>query len=131
MLTILKLNQQRVVKLKCSIDQTKMLNFLPLYPTKCCYWKVFSLIFNNISEQNSLNKFVINNVNRLNHSSLMNNTVTNKIKHFPQLFQSSGAKYPYPHSHTPICKNKEYIYCLKIIESGSTWQISRLPTPSV
>ena len=55
--------------------------FLPLY-----YYKVLSPIFKNISEQIWLDKSVFNNVNRLNHSSPMSNTVTNKIKHFPQFF---------------------------------------------
>ena len=29
---------------------------------------------------------MLNNINRLHHSSTINNIVTNKIKHFPQLF---------------------------------------------
>ena len=60
--------------------------FFPLYPTKSYCWKVFSTISNKISERNCLDRPDFDNVNRLNHSSLMNNTVTNKIKHFPQLF---------------------------------------------
>ena len=39
----------------------------------------------NISEQNCLDKTVFNNVNRLDHSSPISNTVTSKIKYFPQL----------------------------------------------
>ena len=34
----------------------------------------------------SFNKPMLHNVNRLNHSSLLNNTVTNKIKNFHRLF---------------------------------------------
>ena len=37
-------------------------------------------------EEICLFKPVSNNLNKLNHSSPMNNTVTNKIKHFTQLF---------------------------------------------
>ena len=50
-------------------------------------------IFNNISEQNYHDKPVCNNVNKLNHSSPMNNTATSKIKHFPQLHLQAH-KYP-------------------------------------
>ena len=39
--------------------------FMPLYPTKSDYWKLFSTIFNNISEQNCLDKTVFNSVNKL------------------------------------------------------------------
>ena len=60
--------------------------FLLLYPTKSYYWKVFSPIFNIIWEQNCLDKPMFINVNKLNHSSPMNNIVTKKIKHFLQLF---------------------------------------------
>ena len=63
--------------------------FLALYPTKFFHWKVFFLTFSNISEKNCLDNSVFNNVNRLDHSSLMNNTVANKTKHFPQLFSLS------------------------------------------
>ena len=37
-------------------------------------------------EQNCPDKLVFNDVNRLNHSSKINSTVSNKIKRFPQLF---------------------------------------------
>ena len=67
--------------------------FLPLCPTKYYYYKVFLPIFNNISEQNYLNKPMFNNVNRLNHSSLLNNTVPSKIKNFHRLFDL-GPKMP-------------------------------------
>ena len=69
----------------------KMFNFPILSPifslstTKSYYWKVFLPICNNFLEKNYLDKPVFNNVTKLNHSSLINNTVTNKIKHFPQL----------------------------------------------
>ena len=39
----------------------------------------------HISEQNYLDKPGFNDVNRCNHSFPMNNTVTIKIKHVPQL----------------------------------------------
>ena len=64
----------------------KFSNFLPLSPTKCCYWNVFFPICNNFSEQNCLDKPVFNSARRINHSFSMNNTVTNKIRHFLQLF---------------------------------------------
>ena len=35
--------------------------------------------------------------------------------------------YPTPLPPYPLRKNEQFIYCLKIIESGNTWQISRLP----
>ena len=60
--------------------------FLPLCPTKFYYWKVFSPNFNNISEQDCTDKSVFSWVKRLNYSSPINNTITNKIKHFPQLY---------------------------------------------
>ena len=60
---------------------------------KFYYWKVFSTILNNISQQNCLYKLVFNNVNRLNYSSSMNNTDTSKIKHFPKL-SVSGPQIP-------------------------------------
>ena len=61
-------------------------NSLPLSPAKFYYYNVFLHICYNFSEQNCLDKPVFNNVSRLNHSSPMNNTGTNKIKRFPQLF---------------------------------------------
>ena len=56
------------------------------FPTKSYYWNLFLPIFNNFFVQYCLDKPVFNNVSRLNHSSLMNITVTNKIKHFPRVF---------------------------------------------
>ena len=47
---------------------------------------IFLSICNNFSEQSCLDKPVFNNVSRLNHSSPVNNSVTSKINHFPQLF---------------------------------------------
>ena len=55
-----------------SSDEGKRLYFIKTIFIKNHYWKVFSPILNNISEQN--------------HYFRMNSTVTNKIKHFPQLF---------------------------------------------
>ena len=61
-------------------------NSLPISPKKS-YWNVvLPICNNNVSEQNCLDKSVFSNVSRVNHSSPMNNTVTNKIKHIPQLF---------------------------------------------
>ena len=74
--------QQRAVKLTCSIDKKDKLHKILLsstLPNKSYYWKIFSPIFNKILEQNCPDKPVFNNVNRLNHSSPMNNTITNKI----------------------------------------------------
>lgn len=59
---------------------------MPEYPTKLHYWKVFLPICDNISEQNCLDKLVYDNLSGFNYFSLRNNTVTNKIKHFHQLF---------------------------------------------
>lgn len=61
-------------------------NFLPISETKSFNWKVFSPTYNNFAEQNCFDKSVFNNVSRLNHSSPINNTVTNEIKRFPKLF---------------------------------------------
>ena len=61
-------------------------NFCHFTQTNSYHWKVFLPIWNNISEQNCLDKPVFDIVNRLYHSSPMNNTLTNKIKHFLQLF---------------------------------------------
>ena len=60
-------------------------NSLPLSPTRSYYWNVLLPIYNNVSEQNYLDKPVFNNVSSLNHSSPMNNTAIKKNKHFPQL----------------------------------------------
>ena len=38
--------------------------------------------YNNVSEQNYFDKPVFNSIRRLNHSSPMNNAVTNKTRHF-------------------------------------------------
>ena len=79
--------KQRRVTLKCSIDKrTILLQSLLISPTKSYYWNVFLPICNNVLEQNCLEKPVFNKVSGLNHSSLENNIVTYKIKHFPQLF---------------------------------------------
>ena len=68
------------VKLKYSIDKrTIALPFFAIFQTKSYHWKIFLHICNNISEENGTDKPALNNVNRLNHSSPMNNTVTNKI----------------------------------------------------
>ena len=57
------------------------------WKTIFCHFTQHNLtIFNNISKENCLEKPGFNNVNRPNYSSPMNKTVTNKIKHFPQLF---------------------------------------------
>ena len=63
--------------------------FSATYPAKCFYWKVFFYTFSNISEKNCLDNSVFNNLNRLDHSSPINNTVANKTKHLPQLFSLS------------------------------------------
>ena len=60
--------------------------FSIIYPSKYYCSKVFLSIFNNISEQNCLDELGFNKVNRVNHSSTINNAVTNKIKHFRQSF---------------------------------------------
>ena len=80
---------RRRIKLRHSIDKKTILHkilFSIIYPSKYYCSKVFLSIFNNISEQNCLDELGFNKVNRVNHSSTINNTVTNKIKHFRQSF---------------------------------------------
>ena len=48
-------------------------NFLPLSPTKSYYWNLKTKL---------LDIPVFNNERRLNHSSPMNNAVTDKMNHF-------------------------------------------------
>ena len=59
---------------------------MSLSPTKSYYWSLFLPVYSNFSEQNCLGKLAFNKVSKLNHFSPMNNTVSNKIKYFPQLF---------------------------------------------
>ena len=61
-------------------------NSLLLSSAKSYYCNAFLRIYDNFLEQNCLDKPVFNNVSRHNHSSLMHNTVTNKIKRFSRLF---------------------------------------------
>ena len=69
--------KQRRVKPKCSLDKkTRILQIL---------YQFFLLICNNFKEEICLSKPVFNNTSRRNHSSLINNTVTKKIKYFPEL----------------------------------------------
>ena len=63
-----------------------LLLFLPLSPSKSGYWNVFLRICNRFSEKNCLDEPVFNKASRRNHSSSMNNIITNKTKHFPELF---------------------------------------------
>ena len=78
--------QTKTSQTKYSIEKRLILHkglFLPLYPKKKNFFcEVFSPTFNNILEYNCLDNSEFNKVNRLNHSSPMNNT-TNKFKHFP------------------------------------------------
>ena len=55
-------------------------------PIKSYYWNVFPPVCNNFPERNCLNKPFFNNISKINHFSPVNNTVTNKITHLPQLF---------------------------------------------
>ena len=97
---ILKLSSKKEEsKYKCSLDKrTMILQFLPLSPTKFCYLTVFLPIYNNFLERNCLDKPALNNISIINHSSSMNNTVTNKTKLFPQLF-ASGPQIALKKSH--------------------------------
>ena len=61
-------------------------NSLSLSPATSNYWNVLLRICNNFLEQNFLDKPTFNNVSWLNYSSPLNNNVTNKTKHLPQLF---------------------------------------------
>ena len=58
-------------------------NFLPLTATKSYYWNVLFYLSAIISENKLLDIPVFNNERRLNHSSPMNNAVTDKMNHFP------------------------------------------------
>ena len=80
--------QQRVVKLKLLISKRTMLLqfFTTSLTTKSFYWNVMSQFYYYSYYLNCLDKHVFDNVNRIKHSSPMNNTVINKIKHFSQLF---------------------------------------------
>ena len=73
-----------------------------------------------ITSQNkiALIKLIFNSVSRLNQSSLINNTVTNKIKHFPQLFalgkEIAKRKWHYFFSWSVItAKLDHYVYKYK------------------
>ena len=78
--------QQRGIKPKFSIDiGLYFFNSLPLSPTKSYYSNVFLPLCNNFSEQDCLHKPAADSVSRFNHSFQVNNTVGNKIEHFPQL----------------------------------------------
>ena len=61
-------------------------NSLSFSPATSYYCNVLLRICNNFSEQNCLDKPFFNNGSRLDHSSPLNNSVTHKMKHFPQLF---------------------------------------------
>ena len=59
---------------------------LQFFGTKPYYWNIFLPICNNFSEQNCLDKPFFNSVSIPKHISLMSNTFTSKVKHFPELF---------------------------------------------
>ena len=108
--------------MKSSIDnRTMLLQFLPLSSTKSCYGNVFLPIYNDSSEQNPLGKPAFNNVSRLNLSSLMNNSVKSKIKHFIKLFVlgpqiALKRKCHYFLSWQTITASEDiYLYNIKII----------------
>ena len=74
--------QQRGFKLKCLIGKKAILHkrLSATLPNKISLLESSFTFFNNISEQNCLDKPVFVNVNGLNHSSRINKTVRNKIK---------------------------------------------------
>ena len=86
-MTVLE-NQKKKKKKKKKKKELYLSNCLSLSPTKPYYWNVFLPICNNFSELNCLDKPVFDNVRTFDHTSFINNTVTNKIKHFPHLFTS-------------------------------------------
>ena len=63
-----------------------LLQFFVTFSNKILLLNVFLPISNSFLGQNYLDKTVFDNVNRVNHSSPMNNTLRNKTKHLPQLF---------------------------------------------
>ena len=76
--------QQRRVKSKCSIDKIKILPILYQFHHKNLYVDMYFYLSAIIFRK----KFAIVNlflISRRNHSSLINNIVTKKIKYFPQL----------------------------------------------
>ena len=78
--------QQRRVTLKYSIDEKSvLLQFFATFSSKTLLLKCFLTVCNKFSDQNCLDKSVLINVSRFNHTSLMNNVVANKIRHLPQL----------------------------------------------
>ena len=87
MLKILKIKfKKRRVKSKCSIDKKiKILPILYQFHHKNLYVDMYFYLSAIIFRK----KFAIVNlflISRRNHSSLINNIVTKKIKYFPQLF---------------------------------------------
>ena len=91
-----KIYQKSGVKPKCSIDKKailyKILFFVTL-PIKILLLESIFTYFQLHLKWNCLDKPVLNNVSRLNHSSPMNKTGINKIKHFSQLF-ALGSQIP-------------------------------------
>ena len=82
----IKFEQSRV-KLEYSIDEKSiLLQFFATFSNKTLLLECFLPICNNFSEQNCLDKSVLINGSRFNHTSLMNNIVAKKIRHLPQLF---------------------------------------------
>ena len=68
-----------------------------------------------LPSQNCINKPVYNNVNRPNHSSPMNNTVTSNIKNFPQLLTLDPQiflKQKWQNFLHNNCKNQTTYICL-------------------
>ena len=74
---------------------------------------------------------MFNNENRLKHSSLMNNTVTNKTKQCSELF-TSGPQIPLPTAPKPIPKmsNTSIVLLFKNNEIHNHMTNFKAPYPS-
>ena len=82
----IKFEQSRV-KLEYSIDEKSILiQFFATFSNKTLLLECFLPICNSFSEQNCLDKSVLINGSRFNHTSLINNIAAKKIRHLPQLF---------------------------------------------
>ena len=90
--------QERRVKPKC-YKRTILLRFFATFSIEILLLNVFLPICNNFSEQNDFCKHIFSKVGRLNHSSPMNNTVTNKIILLEQFQNSIG----FNTKHKNIC----------------------------
>ena len=78
--------QQRRVKLEYSFDEKSiLLQFFATFSNKTLLLECFLPMCNNFSDQNCLDKSVLINGSRFNHTSLMNNIVAKKNQTPPSI----------------------------------------------